>query len=88
MRFVSNVTIKILFFIEVLEKFGLDPTQAASSYLFDQDGFQIPVDLFAVVAPQFVNPSVYFKIVFQLNENSGFDSVYLYPSNFFIMQFL
>lgn len=64
-------------FFEVLETLGLDPTQAASSYLFDQDNFQIPVDLFPVVIPHFLSASVYLKIIFNLHENSGFDMVNL-----------
>lgn len=67
-----------LFFTQVLSTFDLDPTQAAFSFLFDQDNFPIPVDLFAVVAPKFTNPSVHLKIVFQFHENSALDLVKFY----------
>lgn len=61
----------------VLNCFDLDPTQAASSFIFDQDNFIISPEVFPVVIREFLNPAVSLKIVFSLNENSGFDMVSL-----------
>ena len=58
-----------------MEVFGLESTQAMESFMFDQDNFPIPVDLFPVVIPQFFNPATYIKIVFNFHEDVSFDLV-------------
>lgn len=62
-------------FFQVLQHFNLDPTQAASTYMFDRNNFPIPVDLYPVVAHQFTNPAVFIKLVFTLHDDTGFDLV-------------
>lgn len=74
---INTIRIQLIsiFFIKVLAAFDIDSTQAGSAYLFDQDNFQIPSDLFPVVIPHFMQPSVYVRIVFSLHEDTGFDLV-------------
>lgn len=59
----------------VLDYFGLDPIQCANTYLFDQDNFPISPELYSIIMPQFTNPTVYIKLVFNLHEDTGFDLV-------------
>lgn len=61
--------------IAVLNIFGFDPTQAGTAYLYDQDNFRIPMDLFPVIIPNFVNSSTYIKVVFNLHDHIAFDMV-------------
>lgn len=66
---------KSIVLIAVLNIFGFDQTQAGSAFLFDQDNFRIPMDLFPVIIPHFVNASTYIKIVFNLHDHIAFDMV-------------
>lgn len=76
LRHKTHKNIYLSFFL-VMEKFDLDPSQAAETYMFDQNNFRIPIDLYSVVMPQFLSPAVYIKLVFNLDENTGFDMVKL-----------
>lgn len=61
----------------MLKTFDFDETQAATAFLYDQDNFRIPSNLFPVVIEKFVNPSVYIKIVFNVHEHTGVDMVFI-----------
>lgn len=70
-----NNSIVSIVTITVLNIFGFDPTQAGTAYLYDQDNFRIPMDLFPVIIPNFVNSSTYIKVVFTLHDHIAFDMV-------------
>lgn len=62
------------YFSVALQKFGYDPTQSANVFIFDEYNTPISPEMFPIVVKQYIDSSsFYLKLVFTMDENSGFD---------------